>query len=89
MTGCRISKVTDKKTGKVIKIISRKKQDTPAIEILQDALEMVRERKIEAIGVFVKSRDQFWSDYCGRTDDLLAGHNHLGIRINDDALKEM
>ena len=88
MTGCRIKKVTCKKTGKTLDIIHSLIADNEQIEILQDALYEVRHGGVTAIGVFVKTHNTNWSSFKGRTDDLAAGVYGLDCKIKQ-ALQEI
>lgn len=82
MNGCRIGKVTCKRTGKVLSVISPKLADWDQVDVLQCALQKVREGKALAVGVFVKTADSNYSDYTGRYDALVSGSANLSYRIN-------
>lgn len=82
----RIKKIKIKKTGQEISVIKQAGGNQVAVDLLQDAINIVRNGKVTAVGVFIKDESghntHYWTDYTGDYDALSAGAGHLQHRIN-------
>lgn len=68
---CRISKVTDKKTGRSLRIHSTRCSDYSGV--LLDALNLSRDTSTTSVAVIARCNGQYYTDMYGLSDELQAG----------------
>lgn len=76
MTGCRISKITNKATGRELHILpTNQSLDNTTVSLAADFLAMARRGEIKhAVVIGIKHDGSVFSDYNGEiSDDIFAG----------------
>ena len=83
MTAARIGKITCKKTGRSMRVLTLSFKSSDEVkEILQGAMEVARNQKVTSVAyVLVGEDDGYITDFCGMYEECQAGSAFLDHRI--------